>query len=154
LLVQVRDCLRLAWVSEEDPGKGLQYIYLSEPDYQRLAKSVRADLLVLPCGERRWVVSDIIGQEDGLGVENLSGSAAIGTLFCRYVNHCFMLHSQPLGRACDSACDGDVAEENKSGHSWVWLTHLDGHALLVRCCCVVYAADHVLPCCCVDQGLA
>jgi len=85
LLVQVRDCLRLAWVSEEDPGKGLQYIYLSEPDYQRLAKSVRADLLVLPCGERRWVVSDIIGQEDGLGVENLSGSAAIGTLFCRLV---------------------------------------------------------------------
>jgi len=38
---------------------------------------------VLPCGERRWVVTDIIGQEDGLGVENLSGSAAIGTLFCR-----------------------------------------------------------------------
>lgn len=34
-------------------------------------------------GERRWVVSDIIGAEDGLGVENLSGSAAIGTLYCK-----------------------------------------------------------------------
>lgn len=38
---------------------------------------------VLFAGERRWVVTDIIGVEDGLGVENLSGSAAIGTLFCR-----------------------------------------------------------------------
>jgi acetyl-CoA carboxylase/biotin carboxylase 1 len=36
-----------------------------------------------PAGERRWVVSDVIGAEDGLGVENLSGSAAIGTLYCK-----------------------------------------------------------------------
>lgn len=34
-------------------------------------------------GERRWVVTDIVGAEDGLGVENLSGSAAIGTLYCK-----------------------------------------------------------------------
>jgi hypothetical protein len=32
-------------------------------------------------GERRWVVSDIIGAEDGLGVENLSGSGAIASTY-------------------------------------------------------------------------
>lgn len=42
------------------------------------------DAAVAVCaGERRWIVTDIIGAEDGLGVENLSGSAAIGTLFCK-----------------------------------------------------------------------
>lgn len=35
-------------------------------------------------GSVRWVVSDVVGTEDGLGVECLSGSAAIGSAFCRW----------------------------------------------------------------------
>ena len=35
----------------------------------------------IPQGEKRWVVSDIIGAEDGLGVENLSGSGAIAASY-------------------------------------------------------------------------
>eukprot|EP00879_Flechtneria_rotunda_P033937 GHRR01037852.1.p1 GENE.GHRR01037852.1~~GHRR01037852.1.p1 ORF type:complete len:132 (-),score=42.25 GHRR01037852.1:404-799(-) len=58
-------------------------MYLSEDNYNCLSSSVKAELQVTSSGERHWVVTDVIGQEDGLGVENLSGSAAIGTLFCR-----------------------------------------------------------------------
>ena len=37
-----------------------------------------------PCGtEVRWLLSDVVGAEDGLGVECLSGSAAIATAYCR-----------------------------------------------------------------------
>lgn len=79
----MRDKLQFAWVNGEDPSKGLKYVYLSEDDYLRLKKSVKAELHVTHTGERHWVVKDVIGAEDGLGVENLSGSAAIGTLFCR-----------------------------------------------------------------------
>jgi hypothetical protein len=35
-------------------------------------------------GVLRWVLKDVIGREEGLGVECLSGSAAIGTTFCRW----------------------------------------------------------------------
>lgn len=72
-------------MNEEDPSKGLKYMYLSEDDYLRLKKSVKADLHVTHTGQHHWVVKDVIGAENGLGVENLSGSAAIGTLFCRLV---------------------------------------------------------------------
>ena len=75
--------MQFAWVNEEDPSKGLKYMYLTEDDYQRLKKSIRAELHVTHTGERQWVVKDVIGAEDGLGVENLSGSAAIGTLYCK-----------------------------------------------------------------------
>lgn len=82
---QVRDKLQIAWVNEEDPSKGMKYMYLSDDDYHRVGKSVKAELHVTRTGQRRWIVQDVVGAEDGLGVENLSGSAAIGTLFCRWV---------------------------------------------------------------------
>lgn len=143
VLQQVRDLLKVEWV-QGDPARGLDNVYLSDDDYQRVKASVKAELRVQPdgecrgsceegswcpwsfrqlnaslatldhtgpvcdvplgelvwsvltlvfvwtcrhpcacTGERHWIVSDIIGAEDGLGVENLSGSAAIGTLFCK-----------------------------------------------------------------------
>jgi len=62
------------------------YIYLSDEDYTKvlpsgttMGASVNAEPLTTPSGEKRWVVTDIIGAEDGLGVENLSGSGAIAS---------------------------------------------------------------------------
>jgi acetyl-CoA carboxylase/biotin carboxylase 1 len=46
-----------------------------------MGASVRAEPLTTPAGEKRWVVTDIIGAEDGLGVENLSGSGAIASTY-------------------------------------------------------------------------
>ena len=34
-------------------------------------------------GTKRWVLTDVIGAEDGLGVECLSGSGAIASVFSR-----------------------------------------------------------------------
>lgn len=87
---EVRDCIKIQWANEEDPTQGFEYLYLEDADYLRhtskdktLADSVQAVPLVTPGGEKRWVVKDIVGAEDGLGVENLSGSGAIGSVYCR-----------------------------------------------------------------------
>jgi acetyl-CoA carboxylase/biotin carboxylase 1 len=34
-------------------------------------------------GERRWRITDVVGAEDGLGVECLSGSGAIASAYAR-----------------------------------------------------------------------
>lgn len=87
---EVREALKVQWQSEDDPTKGFQYMYLADDDYTRivagkqsLADSVRAEPLLMPSGEKRWVLKDIVGLEDGLGVENLSGSGAIASLYCK-----------------------------------------------------------------------
>jgi acetyl-CoA carboxylase/biotin carboxylase 1 len=87
---EVRDLLRIQWLNEEDPTKGYEYLYLDDSDYmrvvagnRRLAESVRAEPIFSLSGEKRWIIKDIIGLEDGLGVENLSGSGAIGSTFCK-----------------------------------------------------------------------
>lgn len=43
--------------------------------------AARCNLHIFQQGEKRWVVTDIIGAEDGLGVENLSGSGAIASTY-------------------------------------------------------------------------
>ena len=37
----------------------------------------------LAAGEQRWVVTDVVGLEEGLGVECLSGSGAIASAYAR-----------------------------------------------------------------------
>ncbi len=44
---------------------------------------LRAERTVVPGGEVRWVLSDVIGAEDGIGVECLSGSGAIASAYNR-----------------------------------------------------------------------
>ena len=91
LAEEVRKCFRVAWVNESDPSKGFQYLYLEDADYQKLKASVKAERFVTDAGERRWILSDIIGCEDGLGVECLSGSGAIATAYSRAYNEGFTL---------------------------------------------------------------
>lgn len=76
---------KVAWNDAADPTKGYEYLYLSDDDYQRLCaavpagapKPVKASRILGTAGDTIWVVSDVIGLEDGLGVECLSGSGAI-----------------------------------------------------------------------------
>jgi acetyl-CoA carboxylase / biotin carboxylase 1 len=89
---EVKQCLRAAWTDPSDPSKGFKYLYLSPEDYQSifdraanrnddvpplLAQSIHED------GEQRWRLTDVIGLEDGLGVECLSGSGAIAGVYTR-----------------------------------------------------------------------
>ena len=47
---QVRDLLKVEWV-EDDPSRGLDYVYLAEEEYQKVFASVKANLRVMPDGE-------------------------------------------------------------------------------------------------------
>eukprot|EP00899_Mesostigma_viride_P017896 jgi/Mesvir1/26107/Mv06825-RA.1 len=79
---EVRRCFRVAWTDDRVPSKGFKYIYLTDEDYQKVGSSVRAEQ-VAENGQTRWVVTDIIGREEGLGVESLSGSGTIAGIFSK-----------------------------------------------------------------------
>lgn len=63
---------KIAWEDPEEPDKGFKYLYLTTEDYAKVANlnSVRA-ILIEDEGEQRYKITDIIGKDDGLGVENL-----------------------------------------------------------------------------------
>ncbi|OQR99927.1 acetyl-CoA carboxylase [Thraustotheca clavata] len=69
----------VAWKDASDPSKGFEYLYLTKADYDYFnsVKAVQGKELVLPSGEVRYVITDIIGEEKDLGVENLKGSGCI-----------------------------------------------------------------------------
>ncbi|KAJ7569509.1 hypothetical protein O6H91_01G081500 [Diphasiastrum complanatum] len=89
---EVRSSFKVGWSAADDtPEQGFQYLYLSAEDFGRIGSSVNAHKLELATGEVRWVIDDIIGKEDGLGVENLSGSGAIAGAFSRAYRETFTL---------------------------------------------------------------
>ncbi|XP_063700172.1 acetyl-CoA carboxylase isoform X3 [Culicoides brevitarsis] len=72
LAEEVKALFRVAWEDQDEPEKGFKYIYLTTDDYSKIANknSVRA-ILIEDEGEPRYKITDIIGLQDGLGVENL-----------------------------------------------------------------------------------
>ena len=74
---EIRDAFKIAWNDESNPTAGARYLYLTDDDYQQLCSSVIAERVTHTDGSTRWVVSTIIGAQDGLGVENLRGSGLI-----------------------------------------------------------------------------
>ncbi|XP_052203206.1 acetyl-CoA carboxylase 1-like [Diospyros lotus] len=88
---EVKVCFKVGWSDEVRPESGFQYVYLTPEDYARVSSSVIAHELKLPNGETRWVIDSIVGKEDGLGVENLSGSGAIASAYSRAYKETFTL---------------------------------------------------------------
>ncbi|XP_058850382.1 acetyl-CoA carboxylase-like isoform X2 [Acipenser ruthenus] len=78
LAEEIRHMFQVAWVDPADPYKGFKYLYLTPQDYTRISamNSVHCEH-VEEGGESRYIITDIIGKEDGLGVENLRGSGTI-----------------------------------------------------------------------------
>nr|XP_019612996.1 PREDICTED: acetyl-CoA carboxylase 2 [Rhinolophus sinicus] len=78
LAEEIKHMFQVAWVDPEDPHKGFKYLYLTPQDYTRISSlnSVHCKHIEEE-GESRYVITDIIGKEDGLGVENLRGSGMI-----------------------------------------------------------------------------
>ncbi|XP_015588836.1 acetyl-CoA carboxylase isoform X3 [Cephus cinctus] len=76
---EVKAVFRIAWEDDNEPEKGFRYIYLTPDDYARLAplNSIKASLIEEPNGESRYKITDIIGKDDGLGVENLKFAGMI-----------------------------------------------------------------------------
>ncbi|XP_075760884.1 acetyl-CoA carboxylase 1 isoform X4 [Pelodiscus sinensis] len=78
LAEEIRHMFHVAWEDLDDPYKGYKYLYLTPQDYKKVSalNSVHCEH-VEDEGESRYKITDIIGKEEGLGVENLRGSGMI-----------------------------------------------------------------------------
>ncbi|PNF15149.1 hypothetical protein B7P43_G14819 [Cryptotermes secundus] len=72
LAEEIKQLFRVAWEDPEEPDKGFKYLYLTPEDFTKVSamNSVHA-ILIDDEGEPRYKITDIIGKDDGLGVENL-----------------------------------------------------------------------------------
>ncbi|XP_016120327.1 acetyl-CoA carboxylase-like [Sinocyclocheilus grahami] len=78
LAEEIRHMFHVAWQDPTDPYKGFKYLYLTPQDYKKVSalNSVYCEH-VEDEGQSRYKITDIIGKEEGLGVENLRGSGMI-----------------------------------------------------------------------------
>ena len=99
LSATVRERYRVAWVNATDPTQGFEYLYLTPADYAELAAktAVNAERVVVD-GEERFRITDVIGDEADLGVENLCGSGTIAGETARAYADIFTL-TLVVGRA-------------------------------------------------------
>ncbi|KAL6574183.1 acetyl-coenzyme-A carboxylase [Orobanche hederae] len=88
---EVKSCFKVGWSDETNHERGFQYVYLTPEDYARIKYSVIAHELKLPSGDSRWVIDTVVGKEDGLGVENLTGSGAIASAYSKAYKETFTL---------------------------------------------------------------
>ncbi|KAI1309415.1 Acetyl-CoA carboxylase [Halotydeus destructor] len=76
LAEEVKGHFQIAWFDNSNPDKGFKYLYLTPEKYKLLSESVKTELIEDE-GETRYKITDIIGKEDGLGVENLKFAGMI-----------------------------------------------------------------------------
>lgn len=89
---EVKQCLQVEWTNPDEPSKGFEYLYLSPEDYNSISKraaaagtgpALLAQKIFTDAGEERYKITDVVGLEDGLGVECLSGSGAIASIYSK-----------------------------------------------------------------------
>ena len=73
LAQEVRDKFKVEWEDPANPQKGFKYLYVTDEDYKDLHDSIKAEQME----NGNWRITDIIGIQEGLGVENLRGSGMI-----------------------------------------------------------------------------
>nr|XP_056721572.1 acetyl-CoA carboxylase 1 isoform X2 [Euleptes europaea] len=78
LAEEIRHMFHVSWEDPADPYKGFKYLYLTPQDYKKVSalNSVHCEH-VEDEGESRYKITDIIGKEEGIGMENLRGSGMI-----------------------------------------------------------------------------
>ncbi|KAG8145973.1 hypothetical protein E2320_012413, partial [Naja naja] len=75
---EIKSKFQIGWIDPADPYKGFKYLYLTPQDYTRISSMNSVHCRhVEEAGESRYIITDIIGKEDGFGVENLRASATI-----------------------------------------------------------------------------
>ncbi|XP_071338955.1 acetyl-CoA carboxylase isoform X2 [Trachinotus anak] len=78
LAEEIKHMFQVAWIDPTDPYKGFKYLYLTPQDYTRISSTNSVHCHhVEEGGESRYIITDIIGKDEGLGVENLRGSGMI-----------------------------------------------------------------------------
>lgn len=74
------DIFSAAWVDKGRPEKGFKYLYLTPERLGELKNKGERSVItqkIVDDGETRYQITDIIGLQDGLGVESLKGSGLI-----------------------------------------------------------------------------
>ncbi|KAJ1612018.1 acetyl-CoA carboxylase like biotin dependent carboxylase [Cryptosporidium canis] len=79
LATEVQKCMKVEFIDPENPVKGYKYLYVTEEDYLKfsLQNSINYEILEHPKDGKVYKITDVIGSQLGLGVENLSGSGGI-----------------------------------------------------------------------------
>uniref|UniRef100_A0A7N8XUV7 acetyl-CoA carboxylase n=1 Tax=Mastacembelus armatus TaxID=205130 RepID=A0A7N8XUV7_9TELE len=78
LAEEIKHMFQVAWLDPSDPYKGFKYLYLTPQDYTRISSTNAVHCHHVEEGaESRYIITDIIGKDEGLGVENLRGSGTI-----------------------------------------------------------------------------
>jgi acetyl-CoA carboxylase/biotin carboxylase 1 len=111
MATSLKSKFQVCWLDPQDPSKGFKYIYLTKDDYDQLLVAANGDMSQMPVicqeldpkeanegnasnnanNEPRYVITDIIGEEPDLGVENLMGSGLIAGETARAYNDIFTL---------------------------------------------------------------
>jgi acetyl-CoA carboxylase/biotin carboxylase 1 len=85
LAEELKQIFKIAWVDKSNPDKGYKYLYLNQNDYQMIKKMeadgqpILSTELVIDeeTKEKHYKIKDILGKDNGIGVENLRGSGMI-----------------------------------------------------------------------------
>eukprot|EP00565_Helicotheca_tamesis_P003884 CAMPEP_0185725054 /NCGR_PEP_ID=MMETSP1171-20130828/1378_1 /TAXON_ID=374046 /ORGANISM="Helicotheca tamensis, Strain CCMP826" /LENGTH=2089 /DNA_ID=CAMNT_0028393057 /DNA_START=20 /DNA_END=6289 /DNA_ORIENTATION=+ len=94
LVDELKPKFKIKFYDEDSPAKGFEYLYLTDEDYKALPEgSVIAKQV--PEG---WAITDIVGTNHGIGVENLRGSGMIAGETSRAYDESFTL-SYVTGRS-------------------------------------------------------
>lgn len=75
----IKKIFKVAFKDPSNPESGIEFLYVSKADYERFGVA-QHDLIAVPTtvnGEEVYRITDIIGSEPDLGVENLKGSGLI-----------------------------------------------------------------------------
>ena len=102
LVDELKPKFKVAWKDERNPSLGFEYLYLTEEDYLALPPGTVDATAVTAFGptgrETRYSLDAIIGQKNGIGVENLRGSGLIAGETSRAYDSTFTL-SYVTGRS-------------------------------------------------------
>lgn len=94
LVDDLKPQFQIKFIDEASPSKGFEYLYLDDATYKALPEG---SVNVRPCPEG-WEITDIIGTNEGIGVENLQGSGKIAGETSRAYDEIFTL-SYVTGRS-------------------------------------------------------
>jgi acetyl-CoA carboxylase/biotin carboxylase 1 len=75
----IKKVYKVAFKNPSNPESGFDFLYVTKSDYKNLGLA-RKELIAVPAsvnGEEVFKITDIIGSEPDLGVENLKGSGLI-----------------------------------------------------------------------------
>ncbi|KAK6590701.1 acetyl-carboxylase 2 [Cryptosporidium xiaoi] len=79
LATEVQKCLKIEFIDPNNPVKGYKYLYVTENDYIKynLHNSINSEVAEHPKDGKIYKITDVIGSQTGLGIENLCGSGGI-----------------------------------------------------------------------------